>query len=124
MRKYIFISGRVAAFLIETGKEPRYLSALFVNEVDIGERQITVYGLLPDNLHLAKFSNGAQVDFTYQEAGELSRYESREVFLRLNNCRLTRCWIPNLIPQYREQQEALEIWAVIEGDIEVLDENH
>lgn len=125
MTSYIFLSGRVAAFLIEPGKEPGYLDALYVNELDITGREITVYGLLPSNLHLVKFPNGAQIEFQYRQAGRFSRYDSHETFLRLNNCRLARCWIPELIPQNPDQkEEAVEIWAIIEGDIEVTNENH
>lgn len=125
MNKYIFLSGRVATFLIEPNKEPRYLSNFYVNELDIVGKEITVYGLLPDNLHLAKLPSGIQLEFQYREAGKFSDYNDLETFLRLRNCRFARCWIPEFIPRDIDQrQEALEMWAVIEGDIEVLDENN
>lgn len=125
MNKYIFISGKVSAFLVEAGKNPKWLSNLYVNELDIAGKEITIYGLLPDNLHLANFPNGARLDFTYREAGKFSDYDSRGAFLRISNCRVVRCWIPELIPRDLDQkQEALEIWAVINGDIEVMNENY
>jgi hypothetical protein len=123
MTRHIFLSGRVTAFLIEPDKEPRYLSGFYVNELDIAGKEMTVYGLLPDNLHLAKFPSGARLEFQYREVGKFSDYESYDAFLRLNNCRLVRCWIPEFIPRDPDQkEEALEIWAVIEGDIEVINE--
>lgn len=125
MTKHIFLSGQVAAFLVEAGKNPKWLSGLYVNELDIAGKRITMYGLLPDNLHLAKFPNGAQLEFQFREAGKFSDYDSREAFLRISNCRMVRCWIPELVPRDPDQkQEALEIWAVIDGDIEVMNENY
>lgn len=121
MTDQILLSGRVTAFLIEPSKEPKYLRNFYVNEFDITNKEIMVYGLLPDNLHLAKFPSGSQLEFQYREVGKFSDYDSRETFLRLNNCRLTRCWIPEFISQDMDKrQEAVEIWAVIQGDVEVL----
>lgn len=125
MTREVFLGGRVVAFLLESDKGPRYLGFIHIDNLDIANRQLTAYGLLPDSLHLVNFPNGAQIEFQYRKVGHFFKYDDQEAFIRLKNCRLTKCWIPNLIPgDPIDHRKPVEMWVVIEGDIEVANENN
>lgn len=121
--KPVYLIGEITAFLIEKNKEPKWLSGLSVDKLDIGNKNITVVGRLPDNLGLVNFPNGSTIEFQHRPFGRFDEYHPGDSFITLTNCRLTKCWIPDLLVPYKGQDMVL-IWAVIEGDIEVLDENN
>lgn len=88
MTKTYFVDSEISLYLVENEKEAKYLSDLFVDELDITGKQITVHGLLPDNLALANFPNGAQLEFLRFRIGPRNHYSFGEIFIRLSNCRL------------------------------------
>ena len=123
--KPVFLVREICAFLTEKDKEPKWLSGLSVDSLDVASKNITVVGYLPDNLQLANFPNGSTIEFQHRPHGRINEYYPNSSFITLRNCRLTKCWIPDLLSQYPDEgQKMVLIWAVIEGDIEVINENH
>lgn len=123
--KPVFLVREVCAFLVEKGKEPRYLSGLSVDNLDIANKNIIIIGYLPDNLSLANFPNGSTLEFQHRPHGKLNEYYPNSSFIKISNCRLKECWIPDLLSPYPDRgQEMVLVYATIEGDIEVLNENN
>lgn len=84
------------------------------------EGRVILHGQMPEVRELVDFPEGAMLELSIKEYGDISIYDEGDITIRFHNCEVRNKWIPRAIAIHPYWRDTLSLFVEVGCKIEIV----